>query len=301
MVRFAWAAALLALLPRLADAAEFSAVRIELEGDASASQRYAAEEIARYVAKAVGRSPQSGEAADRPLVVRIESDASVAGSDGFAIDEKGGVLRIRGSRERGCLYGAYEFLERFIGVKWYSPDFEVVPSRRSFEVPDGFSLVETPDFEMRMMEWYDLDRDGGFSSKLRINSGCEAFADEKFGGDAYRFGKGLGICHTFASLLGDEQFDDHPEYFSMINGKRTKDHSQLCLTNPDVLAIVTSNVLRRIRQDPDAVMYGVSQNDWYGYCTCPKCAAVDEEEESTAGTMLRFVNAIAEAVEKEFP
>ena len=61
------------------------------------------------------------------------------------------------------------------------------------------------------------------------------------------------------------------------------------------------NVLERIRRDPDATFYGVSQNDWRGYCECTNCAAVDAEEASHAGTMVRFVNAIAEAVEKEFP
>ena len=37
------------------------------------------------------------------------------------------------------------------------------------------------------------------------------------------------------------------------------------------------------------------------YCRCEKCTAIDEEEESHAGTLIRFVNAVAEAVEKEFP
>jgi len=60
-------------------------------------------------------------------------------------------------------------------------------------------------------------------------------------------------------------------------------------------------VLARIRKDPGAKFYGVSQNDWYHYCQCPKCKAVDDEEESPAGSMIRFVNAVAERVEKEFP
>ena len=38
------------------------------------------------------------------------------------------------------------------------------------------------------------------------------------------------------------------------------------------------NVLERIRRDPDATFYGVSQNDWRGYCECTNCAAVDAEE-----------------------
>ena len=69
-------------------------------------------------------------------------------------------------------------------------------------------------------------------------------------------------------------------------------HAQLCLTNPEVLRLVTSNVLDRIRKDPGALCYGVSQNDSHEYCECDTCKAVDEEEESHAGTMVRFVNGV---------
>ncbi|MHC4519405.1 MAG: DUF4838 domain-containing protein, partial [Planctomycetota bacterium] len=45
----------------------------------------------------------------------------------------------------------------------------------------------------------------------------------------------------------------------------------------------------------------VSQNDWHGNCQCDKCAAVEKEEGSPAGLMLRFVNAVAADIEEEFP
>ncbi|MDD4871892.1 MAG: DUF4838 domain-containing protein, partial [Kiritimatiellae bacterium] len=93
----------------------------------------------------------------------------------------------------------------------------------------------------------------------------------------------------------------HPEYFSEINGKRVKEHSQLCLTNPEVLKIVTERLLARIRKDPTARLFSVSQNDWHNFCTCPSCKAIDDREESHAGTLINFVNQVAEAVEKEFP
>ena len=47
----------------------------------------------------------------------------------------------------------------------------------------------------------------------------------------------------------------------MIDGKRVRGKTQPCLTNPDVLRIITSNVLDRIRKDPGAKFYGVSQED----------------------------------------
>ena len=40
----------------------------------------------------------------------------------------------------------------------------------------------------------------------------------------------------------------------------------------------------------------VSQNDGNGNCTCVNCAATDEREESHMGSLLAFINAVADAV-----
>ena len=56
-----------------------------------------------------------------------------------------------------------------------------------------------------------------------------------------------------------------------------------------------------IKDHPDASIFSVSQNDWYNPCTCPKCRAIDEAEGSHAGTLISFVNRIAENIEKDYP
>jgi hypothetical protein len=60
-------------------------------------------------------------------------------------------------------------------------------------------------------------------------------------------------------------------------------------------------VLAWIRERPDAMIYSVSQNDTANWCECDRCRAVTEEEGAHAGLYLRFVNAVAEAVEREHP
>jgi len=56
-----------------------------------------------------------------------------------------------------------------------------------------------------------------------------------------------------------------------------------------------------LRQSPDAGIVSLSQNDWYGWCECDKCKALDDAEGTHAGTMLDFVNCVAEKIEPEFP
>ena len=323
MKRIVWKAVAAAAL--LVPGGSVSALQLAVRGrapeyaivravDASPSVVYAAEDLRDFTERITGvRLPILTD--DRPMpakaiVLGRTRHGAVGGAGGFRADSddafrlvsKPPHLFVEGSDVRSVLYGVYELLERFGGCRWYSSWHAVVPERDRFEVPDKLDDTQVPAFPVREPYWYDVRYNPQFAARLRVNSLSWNTLGEKHGGDLYRFGGGLVSCHTFERLLPSEKyFDAHPEYFSMVKGERIRVQTQLCLTNPDVLRIVTSNVLARIRKDPTAKFYGVSQNDWYNYCECPSCAAVDAEEESHAGTMVRFVNAIAEAVEKEFP
>ena len=233
---------------------------------------------------------------------------SVLGTDGFRIVNRAPHLLILGSGVRGALHGAYEALERFGGVRWFASDCTKLPRLKRFEVPADFDDTQIPFFEVREPSWCDVRWNADFASHLRQNGPLSGYTGEcespqpKHGGPACPFSRKYGICHTFWRLLDPkEYFDAHPEYFSEVEGLRRKDYTQLCLTNPDVLRIVTEKVIADLDAHPEAKMIGVSQNDWWNYCTCSKCKAVDDEEGAHCGTLLRFVNAVAEEVEKRHP
>ena len=276
---------------------------------ASPSQRYAAEELRDFTEKTTGvKLAIVTDAAPLPAKAILLGETKYTdvkaevGTDGFRLAARPPHLLVVGAPDRGTLYGVYELLERFAGCRWYSSWCSKIPRLDRFAVPETLDDVQVPALMMREPFWWDVLQNGAFAARLRVNSRSWRPNDAKYGGSPFRFGGGLGSCHTFNALLSPEKyFDTHPEYFSMVKGKRMNGRTQLCLTNPDVLRIVTSNVLARIRRDPGAKFYGVSQNDWYNYCECPACKVIDDEEESHAGTMIRFVNAVAEAVEKEFP
>lgn len=115
------------------------------------------------------------------------------------------------------------------------------------------------------------------------------------------------MVHTFNYLVPvNEYYDSHPEYFAEIKGKRMKDpHYQLCLTNNEVLQIVIEKVKQWLHENPNAKIVSVSQNDSgviESYCTCSECRKINiKEEKSPSGTLIRFVNAVADAIKDEFP
>ena len=304
----------------LIDAGDNLTSTIVIRADAGECERYAAEELRDYLEKSTGvRLTVETDASalpERAIVIGETSRTAEAlgaddvaartaalGSDGFRLVANGTRLVVLGSAKRGVLYGVYELLEKYAGCRWYASWHTVVPKRDKVTVPDDLDVTETPSFEMREPYWYDVIKHRDFAARLRVNGQNTGDAGvEKYGGEDYRFGGGLNSSHTFDILLPpDEFYAEHPEYFSLVDGKRRKYDGQPCLTNPDVLKIVTERVLERIRKDPGKKFYGVSQNDRYNYCECDACKAVDEEEESHAGTLVRFVNSVAEAVEKEFP
>lgn len=272
------------------------------------SYRYAAEELRDWTEKltgerlAIGQSPKL-----RRIVLSAPEPGSDLGTEGFRLQVKGTDLHVVGGK-RGILYGVYELLETYGGIGWYASWRTVVPEAERFEVPDDLDRTEMPAFELRARSWRDPLADPDFACRLRFNGATHrpylerGTFGEKHGGTGWRIGD-KGGCHTLCELVPlHVHGKTHPEYFAEIDGRRrTTGSVQPCLTNPDVLEIVTTNLFARIRKDPTAECFDVSQNDYPNFCTCAKCKAVDDAEGSHAGTMLRFVNAVAERVERAFP
>lgn len=276
---------------------------------ASPSQLYAAAELQKFIEEMTGvklpvitddgplpeRAVLLGDTLHTAGVLGAAVDVASLGDDGFRIVTRAPHVLIIGGSVRGTLYGVYEALECFGGCRWYASWHSVIPKQDRFSVP-VVDETQKPAFAVREPWWFDL-RDGDFAARSKVN-GNRARLIEKHGGKN-RFGL---FGHSFRQLCPcDEFFDAHPEYFSEIEGKRVKDDTQLCLTHPDVLQIVTERLFARIRQDPAAKLWSVSQNDNKNFCTCPACKAVDDHEGSSSGTLIRFINQVAGAVEKEFP
>ena len=217
------------------------------------------------------------------------------GPEEFCLQTNGDHLYITGGAPRGVIYGVFTLLEDYLGCKWFSSKVSHIPKLNIIQLP-ALSVKQKPAFEYR--EPYMRDAfDPNWSVRNRMNSN-KADIPAEHGGHM----KWYNFHHSFYQLINEKDyFDEHPEYFSLIDGKRLRERSQLCLTNPDVIRICTEKVLQWMRNNPDCMVFSVGQNDWGNNCQCDSCQALDKAEGSPSGTMISFVNQIAEAVEKEFP
>lgn len=215
--------------------------------------------------------------------------------DGIVIKTAGNRLYLAGGRPRGTLYAVYTFLEDTVGCRWWTSTESFMPNKPTLEIGE-INMVYVPQLIYREAFYRDAFN-GVFATRLKCNGHFERIPPE-YGGH-YTL---LGWCHTFNQLLPPEKyFDNHPEWYSEINGKRVAERSQLCLTNDEMRAELVRVALEWIRKDPDAGMISISQNDWHGACQCANCRKVVEEEGSESGPIIRFVNAVAAEIEKEYP
>ncbi len=286
-----------------------SAYRIVIASNSIPAERYAAEELQGYLAKMTGARLAIVTDAERPNSREIllgdsahlrklgtGIDCARIGTDGFTLRTEHGRLIIAGQRPRGTLYGVYSFLEEKLGVRWFTPELEVVPHRDRLALAP-LDETQVPPLEYREVFWTEIMRDADFAARHRLN-GNHYKLTEKHGG---RFVVYYPFVHSLDALIPRELYQDHPEYFPLIDGKRVDGYVQRCLANPEVVKLAIARVRQWIKEHPEATIISVSQNDTGKWCQCDQCKAFDEAEGSPAASMIRFVNTIAADIERDFP
>ena len=217
------------------------------------------------------------------------------GPDEIVMQSKGDTLVLAGGRPRGTIYSIGRFLQEQCGVRYWTAWATNIPHRATLQIPK-LNVRYQPPFEYRGPFWFPA-----FEQKWKVHnqSNDENWTIPAELGGSIRY---KGFCHTFYPLVPPEKyFADHPDWYSMVNGKRTHELAQLCLTNPKLREFMVQRVKESLRECPDCEIISVTQNDHNGWCECPDCKALDDAEGSHAGTMITFANYIAEQIEGEFP
>lgn len=288
---------------------------LTLNTSASASEKHAAEEIQTHFEACTGVKLPIVEiepATTNPLEegppriilgrgktaeqLGVRPTDQELGEQGFVIRTVGPHIVIAGTAQAGTLHGARYFLKQILGVRWYAPGVTKTPKQTTLSIEPIDRLVK-PGFSWRDTSYAWPGGDEEFRSRRGENSGS-GDKDRPLG-EQYSFD---GKCHSYFSYISpDEFFESHPEYFSLINGQRTRQETQLCLTNPDVLDIVTERMLQRMKERPHERQHNFSQMDWYNYCQCDRCRAINEKYGTAGGTQYWFLNELAKRTSKVYP
>jgi len=262
-----------------------SEYEIIIPNDADALEQWSGQELSSYLKQISGAelnvvSVDKRDDQKNAIIIGVGSKSKVATPFTIGYHTEGADLHIYGGSSLSTLYAVYRFLEKEMACMWLSPDTEKIPELKTINLKQGISYSHIPKIETRTVHsrlFYDHP---DFADKLGVTH--EAFPG---------YVPGAGV-HTFHRFVPEASyFESHPEYYALRNGKRLT--TQLCLSNEAVLRIVIDSVASLFSRFPETDIISVSQDDNTQYCQCEHCAAIDEEEGSPSGSMIRFVNQVA--------
>ena len=319
------------------DAVRIDADRAEvvIAADAPKTVRFAADEMTNLLSRTFGKAvpvahaPTAGKTS---LVLGMNEWAAAAGlstndltRDAFTIAAKDGLVYILGRDdasvdparvldyggwgsilfERATMFGVYEFLERYAGVRFYFPGElgTIVPRKDAVEV-SGTETVK-PDFMSRFLQIWDGEY---FEPDPRNRAKTLSYFRQRF--ETMR----IPACHGSISMSLVNRFGKtHPEYFALMpNGERcTTDGRmsgapgcQLCWTSR-VVDEMFEDVKSYVKGEPPTVrgMLLRGSKDKFGWngnmkyrkyadlmpqdsftpCACPRCQAAYAEGRAKYG------------------
>ncbi|HRO46486.1 DUF4838 domain-containing protein [Agriterribacter sp.] len=203
--------------------------------------------------------------------------------DGFRVVHNNHTLQVVTGGGKGSIYAIVSLLERYCGVSYWGENEYSLTQTSTLQIP-VVDFTEIPSFRYRQSQNYAMATDSVYRNWMRLKTPGELFAGNLW-------------VHTFDFLLPSAVYGDaHPEYYSYFNGRRHPGKaSQWCLSNPEVLEIVTLRLDSVFKAHPDKHIISVSQNDGnYTFCQCEKCKAVDDYEGAHSGSLIHFMNKLAE-------
>ncbi|MBT8297072.1 MAG: DUF4838 domain-containing protein [Maribacter sp.] len=259
---------------------------IVLRGDTNEGGYYkSAEVLQTYIAKiSQVKLPIVSEKAQNvgkhKIYIGEESDSEL-GEHQLHIRSENKNLFISGGTVTAVNNAVYEFLEKYMDCEWLAPKVEKIPTSTSISLTLPVDYSYTPEITTRTVHSRLYYENTDYADKQKVT--YEAFPNYI----------PKARVHTFHRFVPEELFyKTHPEYYAWRGDKRLP--TQLCLTNESVLAIVKDSVRAMFLRNPEASVISVSQDDNQQYCQCRQCSEIDEAEGSPSGTMIQFVNKVAQ-------
>ncbi len=265
-------------------------------------QKKPAEELQNYLQQIGGAAIPVVERADEAqtaarIVLQIAAKLPGGSSrdtadQGYRLKTDGTVLTLSSPTERGLLYGVYGLLTDHLGVRFYTPEFEVVPKQAALSLPDldetrepGFPIRGYVYRPMQNKPWLYKIRGGGLPVDNRTSA------------------------HTLYSWIkADDNFKVHPEWFALNQaGVREKDWAMgVCGVNPGLAAELAKNMVEWYAKnnpgdDPAKRMLSIAQGDGFTHCQCPECRALVHQEGTEAAPSLLLLNRALEIATKTYP
>lgn len=209
---------------------------------------------------------------------------------------KNGQLIIAGNSPKAALDASYHFLRKYIGVRYLWPGEEgtFYPKTASKQLPENIEWSYSPKIRWRGFhlcgEWYRAQDYREWMCRNSMNIHCHPGWSQP---------EQLGLVadgggHILA-LYGREDFEQHPEWFALLNGSRC--NKNLCFSNRNAAKAVTDKLDKWLSHThSDLLYYNMFAADNIEFCECPECA-----KRSNSSNLFQFHQWVASALKMKHP
>jgi len=225
------------------------------------------------------------------VIINIKSKIPV---DSYEIMVNKNKLYISGGNNRGLYYGIIAFFE-YLGCRWYAPGKigEVIPKLTEIEIPENLSIKGQPSIPWRGFHicGSGLTRQGvpkghwDYETALwmiRNKMNFKPIHNSQYDNVNPLLQElllsPLAFGHSYSKWIPSKEFTKHPEFFSMINGKRQK-KGQFCVSNPELRKELVRRIVEYAEKHPDLPIISLAPNDGYRWCECPNCVKLDTPQD----------------------
>jgi len=274
---------------------------ISIRKNPEGPERFAAEELSRYLRQISGARLPIEIQSRRSHVIQIEATLRAKHQDAFAIRTRANKLLLMGPSPRATLYAVYTFLEDQLGCGWIKPGDDQIPEMDEVRI-GKLNVRREPSFASRILVHFPYIRAKTLKQidwmvKQKLNALLLATNNDlgpwersevrdRLIPEIRKRGLELrGTGHAFFAWLPPAKyFKKHPEYFALLGGKREADpqKSSLCLSNPAVAREIARNMSRFAAKYPEVRVITLWGNDTNGFCECEKCKVMDLPKETCA-------------------
>ena len=203
---------------------------------------------------------------------------------------------IKGGSDWGTMFGVYEFLEKYIGIRWLFPGElgEYIPKKANIPIP-AKTVVQQPAFFSRHL--------GGLIEQ-----------DHLIWANRNKMHVNINFHHNLSKLFPPEKYyKSHPEFFPLINGKRylpksnNDDNWQPCFSAPGLKEEAVKNIISYFSQNPEKISFSIGINDSSRHCQCDSCSLIDSHQKNSLGLpnlsdrYFIWANAVVKEVLKKYP
>ncbi len=205
------------------------------------------------------------------------------GREDYLLRSASGGVWALGASDLGVQHAVWDLLYRLGHRQFFpGPVWEVTPVQERLAIQ--VEARESPAFCSRRIwyNWGTLDYNGQpYADWCAKNRHAQGFR--------------LNSGHAYEGIISANraEFDQHPEYYSLVDGQRRPGgDAKFCISNPGLRELVVNWAVRSVQAHPEIDSLSMDPSDGDNWCQCEACARMG----SISDRALTLANEVARAI-----